>query len=248
MKILSFDIELYDDIVDGVEPDYKNIRPSIAAFCTNEHDTEYFYDIPYITVETAKRLVHRLQDYHNQGYSIFAWNGCDFDLKVLGYYSGLVDECADLALNSIDGMLLVTFRKGYFLGLDASLKGAGLESKRHTVKLNNGEELLTFSGKQAPEFWRNGEYEAVKYYLEGDVTGPLKLCDEIVKNHGIKWTSKTGKSMFVATELTPVKELFKLPVPNTSWMDSPKYREDFVRWIPDHILEKNGVNLYAQVR
>jgi hypothetical protein len=97
------------------------------------------------------------------------------------------------------------------------------------------------NGKKAPELWRNGEFEAVKTYLRGDVIQPLKLADAILRNRGIRWTSKTGKPMMQYTGLNPVKTLFSLPVPDTSWMTNPKSRKDFVSWMPKNILEENGV-------
>jgi hypothetical protein len=153
----------------------------------------------------------------------------------------MTEECAELALNGIDGMLLITFNKGYFLGLDAALIGANLETKTHHVLLNDGTELTDMNGKKAPELWRNGEFEAVKTYLRGDVIQPLKLASAIQNNRGIRWTSKTGKPMMQYTGLNPVKTLFSLPVPDTSWMTNPKSRKDFVSWMPKNILEENGV-------
>jgi len=41
----------------------------------------------------------------------------------------------------------------------------GVESKLHTVTLNDGSVVNNFSGKQAPKFWRDGEINTVRYYL-----------------------------------------------------------------------------------
>ena len=94
------------------------------------------------------------------------------------------------------------------------------------------------SGAKAPTFWRNGEFEAVKTYLRGDVIQPLKLTFAIENNHGIKWTSKTGRSQFLSTNLITVKNCLKLPEPNTSWMTNPKQRNEYYSWIPKNILDK----------
>ena len=244
-KIISYDIELYDELSDkeGVNKSLEALRPSVAAFCTTESDTQFFYDDPYMSKETGKKLVNKMMDLMKLGYVPFTWNGASFDFPLLGYYTGMIEECGEIALNHYDAMLYIVFNKGYFLGLDAALIGAGLETKRHSVTLNDGSELIGFSGAQAPEYWRNKEFSAVKYYLDGDVIQPLRLFDVIMLNGGVRWTSKSGKPMFVKQSHTLVKDLFKLPVPNTSWMENPKPRKDFVSWIPEKILERNGVRI-----
>ena len=238
---LSYDVEIYNELPED-RISLEGIIPSIAAITTNKFDIKYFYDVPFMTKETAKELVLKMLAYLKIGIPPFTWNGCAFDFALLAQYSGLVKECAELALNGVDGMLLITFNKGYFLGLDAALIGAGLETKTHSVTLNNGLIFSEMSGKLAPKMWQDGEYEAVKTYLAGDVIRPLELISAIEKNHGIRWTSKTGKSMFQSTPLTPVKDLFKLPLPNTSWMSDPKPRSEFVNWIPREILNNYGIS------
>jgi hypothetical protein len=243
MKLLSYDIEIFNDLVEGEEVDYHAIIPSVAAFCTNENDVQYFYDKPYMTKETACRMINAMIAYYKQGFIPFAWNGTSFDLRVLAYYSGMIEECAKLALFGIDGMLLVTFNRGHYLGLDTALIGAGLETKTHHVKLNDGSEILDMSGAKAPEMWRSGEYDAVMMYLRGDVVQPLKLAEIIENKKKICWSSKSGKPMSVATDMELVKNLFKLPEPDTSWMDKTPTRKQFVDWMPKEILEKYKIEV-----
>jgi hypothetical protein len=242
MNYLSYDIEIYNDLPEG-EHSLDGIYPSIAATCTSKEDLKYWYGIPAMEKETAKNLVLFMLKEMEKGFLPFTWNGVSFDFRLLAQYSGLVNECAELALNGVDGMLLVTFNKGFFLGLDTALIGAGLETKTHSVTLNSGLEFSEMSGKLAPKMWRDGEYEAVKTYLAGDVFRPLELISAIEKNRGIKWTSKTGRPNFLMTELIPVKDLFKIPLPDCSWMSiKPKPRSEFVEWIPKEILNKYGIN------
>ena len=243
MKLLSYDIEIYNNFPENEEVDLHKIIPSVAAIGTNESDVQFFYDDPYMSIETSKKLVNAMIDYYKRGFIPWGWNICGFDLKLLGYYSGMVEECAELALNGIDGMLLITFNKGYFLGLDTALVGANLETKLHHVKLNDGSMLDDMSGAKAPELWRNGEFQAVMDYLYVDVVGPIKLSFAIEKNKGIKWTSKKGNPMYVQTPLTQVKDLFKLPLPDTAWMSDPKPRSMFVDWIPENILHKYNIKV-----
>lgn len=242
MKLLSYDIEIYNDFPEG-EVDLHDIIPSIAAICTTEADVKFYYDKPYMTPLTAGLLVTDMIYWFGLGFVPFTWNGCGFDFKLLGYYSGLVTECAHLALNSVDGMLLVTFRKGYYLGLDAALIGAGVKGKQHEVTLNDGSVITDMGGAKAPEMWRNGEYSAVMDYLRGDVVQPLKLGEVLLSSNQLKWTSKSGRPQSVYTKMEMVKDLFKLPVPDTSWMTDPPTRRKFIDWMPESVLKANGIDL-----
>jgi hypothetical protein len=240
MNFLSYDIEIYNELYgeDGKEIDLKNIIPSVAAFCLDDLQVKYFYDEPYLTRETAKKLVFEMMDNYNNGIVPLTWNGLSFDFQLLGLYSGEIEACAKLALNHIDMMFIVTCNKGYYLGLDTALKGMGVESKVHNVTLKDGTILDSMSGRIAPELWRKGEFEAVKTYLAGDVIQPIKLAQAIEKQNRIFWFSKTGKPQFVFTKLITVKQCFGLPTPNNSWMENPPKRSDFVSWIPKKILEE----------
>jgi len=240
-KFLSYDIEIYNDLPEGSHI-LDGIVPSIAATCTSKEDLRYWFNTPYMTPETAKELVLFMTDKMSEGIIPFTWNGLAFDFPLLAQHSGLIKECAELALNGVDGMFIIVANKGYFLGLDTALKGAGLETKTHEVKLNSGMAFSEMSGKEAPRLWRDGEYDAVKTYLAGDVFRPLELISAIERNHGIRWTSKAGNVMFQTTPLTPVKDLFKLPIPDTHWMTDPKPRSEFVKWIPQEILNKYNIN------
>lgn len=237
-KYLSYDIEIFNEIPEGDKPDFTKIIPSVAAFCTTEDDTKFFYDEPYMTKETAQRLVREMMEYQNSGYKIFTWSGLSFDFRLLSAYSGMVEECAELALNHVDGMFLVMCHNGYRLGLDAALKGAGLETKLHVVTLNDQTVFSEMNGSHAPRLWREGEFSAVKNYLRMDVVQPLKLADTIEKTGIIRWNSKTGRLNLLRTKMLTVREALKLELPDTSWMDNPLTRESFYDWIPQEVLQK----------
>jgi hypothetical protein len=55
--------------------------------------------------------------------------------------------------------------------------------------------------------------------------------------------SKTGKPMFLQTPPTHVKDLFRLPLPDTSWMTNPKPRSEFVEWMPKKLLEHYEIKM-----
>ncbi len=96
-----------------------------------------------------------------------------------------MEECGELALNHIDMMLLVTFAKGWFLGLQKALTGAGLEGKLKAVTLSDGSELTDMQGAKAPQLWADKEYDAVLAYLKEDVLQPLKLAEYIAETGSI---------------------------------------------------------------
>jgi hypothetical protein len=247
MQVLSFDIEILNELPDGDFRDYESIIPSVGAIGTDKHgsDLQYFYDDPYMSKDTARKLVLVMVDYLKRGIPIFGWNVCSFDLRIMAHYSGLYEECAELALNAVDGMLLVTLQKGFFLGLDKALVGAGLDTKQHSVTLKDGSLLEGMTGKLAPKLWKDGEFEAVKYYLKYDVLRPLELEEKIAEMGGIRWTSQSGRLNFCKANMLPVKDLFLLPeVPMQAWMRTPpKPRKEFVDWMPQSVLKKYNVEI-----
>lgn len=241
MDIVSFDIEIYNDIPEGTSPHPSELIPSVAAYCLDVVDVKYFWDKPYMTKETARALCNKLLELDKNGYKVFGWNILSFDIPVLAFYADMVDEMGRLALRSVDPMFTFHAVKGYFLGLDAALIGAGLETKLHQVKLNDGTTMFAMSGAKAPEMWRNGEHDAVMQYLAYDVWQPYKLVSSIERNAGIKWTTKSGKSSFAPMKLATVKDTIGYPKVDQSWMDNPKSRESFYSWIPKNILEEEGI-------
>lgn len=235
-KIASFDLEIAKDIPDGM--DWKSIAP-LGISCAALHvddlvpTPEFYWATPQLDIERAKDLVFRLQVLQNQGYSIVTWNGCGFDFSVLAQESGMEKECSELAMNHVDLMLIVTFQKGYLLGLNKACLGMGLVGKTHEVKLSTGQVITEMGGAIAPQMWRAGEKDAVLTYLAGDVKQTNELAHAIEDKHSIRWVSNSGRWQFCSVEkLYTVKELFDLPKPNTSWMSNPVTRESFIEWMP----------------
>lgn len=246
MKLASFDLEIANEL--NEVGDLTNLGVSCAALALSEGMVEdnpvlYWWDVPRLSKERCQRLVEDLQYYDNLGYKIVTWNGCGFDFQVLANESGMFTECAELALNHIDMMLLVTFRKGHYLGLDKALKGAGLEGKQHEVKLSDGTILTEMSGALAPQMWANGETEAVLEYLKGDVVQPLLLAQRIEQTGLIKWLSSSGKTSMVYSPLISVAECFSISKPDTSWMTNAPTREKFVEWMPKEVLENYKIEV-----
>jgi hypothetical protein len=244
MKIASFDLEIAKELPQD-PGDWRQYAPlgitcAAAALSNNGQgiswakQMNHWNDRHRISVAGCRQIVYDLTELHNAGFRIVTWNGTGFDFAVLAQESGMVEECAHLALNHTDMMLQVTFRKGWYLGLEAALKGARLPGKLKAVQLNSGQYIDEMNGALAPRLWADGEYQAVLAYLEDDVNGPLKLAQHIWKKRAICWTSKKGKMIKVEVDgLELVKDLFEIPEPDTSWMTNPPCRERLVDWIPN---------------
>jgi len=242
MKLASFDIEiakvLPDDFDNWEEFSPLGITCAAVAFSDRE-EVRYWHSAPQLNKEQCVNLVHDLQELVAEGYYLLSWNGAGFDFHVLALESGLFEECGELALHHIDLMLLVTFKKGWYLGLQKALTGAGLAGKLKSITLSDGSELHDMDGSKAPHLWASGEYDAVLEYLKQDVIQPLKLAYDIQRTGSIRWISNNGNPQDVQiARLITVLECFNIPEPDVSWMKSPPTREQFVSWIPNYKKKK----------
>lgn len=246
MKFAAFDIEIAKELPEG-ETDWRKHAPlgiSCAAIArrgeNGQFETEFFHAPGSLGFGDVAGLVLRLHDLALAGYTILTWNGCGFDFQVLAQESGFDRICGEIALNHVDLMLEVTFRKGHYLGLDKALAGAGIEGKLHNVALKDGTLISDMGGAKAPEYWAAGEYDAVLAYLRRDVESLLELAEWIDQNKAIRWRSSSNKPQAVqVARFSTVEQLFRLPEPDTSWMDNPPKRAQFVEWIP--AVEKEAV-------
>jgi len=237
MRLAAFDLETAKILPPGVN-DLKAHAPlgiSCAGIALSDaDDVEVWSGSPQMTVDQCRSLVGRLRNFVNEGYTIVTWNGASFDFFVLAHESGMVEECGFLALGHVDLMVTVTFSKGYFLGLDKALAGAGLEGKVKNVRLTDGSVLTDMGGAQAPVLWKAGEQDAVIEYLKGDVAQLLALATAVEETRTIRWNSNRGKPQSVRIKQQhTVRDCFQIPEPDTSWMSSPPLRGSFVDWIPD---------------
>ena len=236
MKLASFDLEIAKVLPENVDNilAYAPLGISCAATAfEDKSDVTFWQGTPQQSKQECQKLVQDLLGYVASGYTLVTWNGCNFDFRVLAQESGMVAECGQLALNHVDLMLIVTFTKGWLLGLDKALSGAGIPGKVKKLTLSNGETLNDVSGALAPILWARQEFDAVLTYLKGDAVQTLALAKVVQNTHVIRWVSGNGKSQSVpAPRLLTVKECFSIPKPDTSWMANPPRREKFVEWIP----------------
>ena len=236
-RIAAFDLEIAKVLPEDVT-DLKSHAPlgiSCAAVALSGTDeVEIWSGTPQMSVADCRSLVERLAELVSDGYTIVTWNGASFDFFVLAQESGMLEQCGELAFGHVDLMVIVTFSKGYYLGLDKALAGAGLQGKVKAVTLNDGSTLSDMSGAGAPQLWAAGERDAVIEYLKGDVTQLLALAARVARSGAITWLSNRGKPQSVRTKkLITVEECFRIPLPDTSWMSNPPSRQSFVDWIPN---------------
>lgn len=236
MKLVTFDLEIAKGFPDGAH--WKDSAPlgiTCAALALSDAaEPRYFQGAPQMTRDACVEIVHELQRIVREGYTLITWNGTAFDFAVLAQESEMPRECAELALGHVDLMVIVTFKRGHYLGLQKALDGSGLKGKQKEVVLNDGSRLLEMSGARAPELWAAGEYTAVLSYLREDVMPLLKLTELVYSTHQLRWMSSTGKLNALAVQkLWSVRECFAFPLPDTAWMSTePPQRQKFIEWMP----------------
>lgn len=246
MPFAAFDIEIAKELPEDCE-DWTQFAPlgiSCAAISLRKadgsFDTRFYHAAPALNREQVRAFVADLSMLADE-HTLLSWNGTGFDYQVLAQEASLPITCALMALDSVDLMLDVTFRKGHYLGLDKALAGAGIEGKLHNVTLKDGTPIEDMGGAKAPQLWAAGEYDAVLAYLRRDVESLIELAEWVEANRCIRWTSRSGKPNQVdIPSLCTVEQLFKLPKPDTSWMESAPSRAQFVEWIPKQFRKGLG--------
>lgn len=238
---MCYDCGKFGNIYD-FRSDWKNHRP-LGITCAATYTSPKYYISSHIrnwhnksikmNQMDAWHVVNDLQVIRERGYKIVTWNGLAFDFDVLAEESGMYDECAELALNHIDLMLIVVAMRGHWLGLDKAAKGAGIQGKLKEVRLSNGEMLDDMSGGKAPALWKAGEYKAVLDYLADDVRVTLELAQWIEKHKRIQWTSDKGyEQYFNVPKLYTVRECLQLSrdtIPH--WVTNPIELKSMMEWI-----------------
>jgi hypothetical protein len=237
VKLAAFDLETAKLIPENATnlKQYMPLGITCAALAFSDRENVVIWQgVPQLGEATCREIVASLKKAIEDGYTLLTWNGCSFDFAVLAQESGLTEECGRLALEHVDLMLLVTFTKGHFLGLEKALNGAGLSGKAKTLRLSDGTLITNMSGALAPRLWAKGEYQAVLDYLRADVVQLLELARVIDLIGSIEWTSGSGRLQSVpVSAFYPVKKCFEFPEPDVSWMDDPPSRDEFVDWIPN---------------
>ena len=156
--------------------------------------------------ERAGAWVQYLADAVQARQTVVTWNGAGFDFRVLAQASGRVDECVELAWEHVDMMFWFHCRNGYSVGLDRAAQAVG------------SGKTLGMDGVEAARLWGAGEYEQVLDYVGQDVRALEAIYQGAQGSNALRWINTRGRMSEAAGPLLPVREAFKLPLPDTSWM------------------------------
>ena len=226
MPYFAFDLETTEIAPDRASGELPPISCAAIALADGSAEALFLpavepacYDAAgLLTGAGAVRVVRRLEALVSEGGRLVTWNGAGFDLPVLARASGLHDECARLALGSVDMMFQVLAVKGWPIKLAVALEGMGLPGK-------------TGDGLEAVSLWREGRHQEVLDYCAADAARTLQLA--VAADGGtLRWRSSKGapQSLSIANGWLTVEQCLALPEPDTSWMDQPLRRSDLVGW------------------
>jgi hypothetical protein len=165
-------------------------------------------------------LVRYLSEARQAGQTAVTWNGAGFDFRVLAQASGLVDECIELAWAHLDLMFWFHCRNGYSVGLNKAAQAVG-SGKTEGM-----------SGADAPRLWDAGEYQMVLDYVAQDVRALAAVHEGAARGNALRWINSRGRVSRAPGPLLTVREAYKLPATDTSWMTrAPWPRTKFVGWM-----------------
>ncbi len=191
-------------------------------------------DVPRIDKDGCKKIVAHLQQVVDNGYTLVSWAGCSYYFESLAEESGLTEQCAKLALEHVDLMMLLNFTTGQRVTLNEALDGADLPRTLAGVQLSDGSLVTDMNGLKVPKLWDRGEYRAVLEYLKSELAQLLALVRSISTEKEIRWVSRSGRRFSIPmSEFPSAKACFEIPEPDVSWMDDSLPRQAFVEWMPD---------------
>jgi len=170
----------------------------------------------------ARQLVDYLAQRTAEGYAVLTWNGLDFDFQVLAEESQANEECRRLAWSHVDMMFHVFCILGFRVALDKAAQGSGVPGKSKGM-----------SGIMAPAMWAEGRRQEVLDYVSQDVRATLQLALVCQQRRSMGWITSTGRlrRMPLPNGWLPVQRAAQLPEPDTSWMDAPSQRSEFLDWL-----------------
>ena len=231
-KYVAFDIETSADIP-GPDFNWRSHRPigiTCAAAYPCDADEPIIWHAENADGTPAKRMsrdearhvVDQLCEMVAKDYTLVTWNGLGFDLDVLAEESGAIDKCRDLAFNHVDMMFHILCDKGFPVALNKAAHGMRISGKPEGI-----------SGVLAPQMWAQGRFKEVMDYVAQDVRIALALAEQCEKSQCFRWTTRRGSagSMPLTYGWLAVRDAVQLPEPDTSWMNAPLSRQEFIAWL-----------------
>ena len=226
-EFVFFDLET-ENIPGPLDLDRRVPGITVGATLASDGDLRLWYDRApagdpsgaLLTPDGAGELVRCLAEAQASGQTVVTWNGAGFDFRVLAQASGLVDECVELAWAHLDLMFWFHCRNGYSVGLNKAAQAVG-SGKTEGM-----------SGADAPRLWDAGEYQTVLDYVAQDVRALAAVHEGAARGNALRWINSHGRVLRAAGPLLTVREAYKLPAADTSWMTrAPWPRTKFVGWM-----------------
>ena len=231
-RYLAFDIEIAKILPDGVD-DLKAHRPlgicCAAAMASGDDQPHLWYSCgadgqasPQMSRQDLQSFVHFLREHQEQGYTLLTWNGLCFDFDILAEESGERRVCEGLAIDHVDMMFHVFCEKGFCVGLEAATKAIGVEGKTSGLH-----------AELAPQLWAVGDTQAVLTYVANDCRMTLDVAHVSEHDREFSWITRRGtrSSFFLRGGWRTCRDALKMPIPDTSWMDTPPWpRSRFTSW------------------
>lgn len=229
-KYLAFDIETAKILPEnfGDLHDHRSLGITcMAAWCSDESSAMTFYSkeedgspSPQMTKADVTAFVEHLKTKWQEGYTIITHNGLGFDFVIVAEESWLMDDCRELAMSHVDMMFHFFCGKGFPIKLNAAAMAVGVSKP------------VNVDGSVAPKLWKEGECQTVLDYVAQDCRLTLDVAEASERAKRVSWI--TGRGTASHFELPggwlTVQEASKLPMPDTSWMDKPWPRSNFMVW------------------
>lgn len=201
----------------------------------------------YADMMTSAEVCDMIDELILMNKMIVTWNGLGFDFLLMAIEC--VDEdyrrkVANIALNSIDPFFNMVCDLGYGIGLSKMAAALDVQGK-----------LEGMHGSLAPYVWTGisgapedlsslgvvpGTLEAQELcieYVKQDAKATYDIYDALLAKGYVYWTTSKGsrsrypwKPKTNIDRLLTVLEANSTPKPNTSWMDSPRTRSEYIGW------------------
>jgi hypothetical protein len=231
-RYVAFDIETAFFSEDP-NCDWRTCRPlgiACAAALTSDGDSPTVWHgknaedgspADKMTSAEAAAMVRELCALVESGYTLLTWNGLGFDLDILAEEAVEHELCCELANNHVDMMYHVHCELGYPVSLVKCAQAFGLPGK-----------LDGLTSQDAPRLWKQGQWAKVIEYVCQDVRSALQIAKTCETARQFRWITQKGqqRSFSLNRGWLLAHQASQLPLPDTSWMDSPRPRSAYTSW------------------
>jgi len=266
-KLIGWDIEIATELADDWRK-APSPGISVAAAATNpEDDTDKILwhagREPRMTVEQARRMADWLIDEARAGSIIITWNGAGFDFPVLARECddpNYERELAQVTMAHVDVAFQFFCTMGYMISLNAAAKALHLEGKlpgmsgRLAPLLWNApardltdREMMEFRELGVEPGSHAARNLCARYVIQDALT-TLQVYERLMEDRILVWRTRAGhltKRPWIPLvtgnppRLYTCAESLDITPPDTSWMNNPRNRSDFIGWAQT-ILGKRG--------